>query len=64
MTRLLPIGYWLKHVDEVITDVDKAERETLFTVQSAVRRRALQGISNQEYMTVLDVLQRMVKDLE
>jgi len=47
-----------------LTDAGKAERETIFKLQSEVRRRALRGISDQEYMTVIDVLQRLVNNLE
>ncbi len=47
-----------------LTDSGKAEREAIFKLQSEVRRRAMQGITNQEYTTVLDVLQRIVKNLE
>jgi DNA-binding MarR family transcriptional regulator len=48
----------------LLTDVGKAEREVIFKRHSEVRRRALQGITDQEYMTVIDVLQRMVNNLE
>ena len=48
----------------VLTDAGKAEREAIFKMQSEVRRRALQGITEQEYTTVINVLQRMVKNLE
>jgi len=48
----------------MLTDVGKAQRETAFKLQSEVRRRTMQGISEQEYATVIDVLQRMVKNLE
>lgn len=48
----------------VLTDAGKAEREVIFKQQSDVRRRALQGITDQEYTTVIDVLQRMVNNLE
>jgi hypothetical protein len=41
-----------------------AEREVIFKRQSEVRRRVLQGITDQEYTTVIDVLQRMVNNLE
>lgn len=47
-----------------LTDAGKAERETIFKLQSEVRRRALRGISDQEYMTVIDVPQRLVNNLE
>lgn len=48
----------------VLTDAGKAERDTIFKLQSEVRRQALRGISDEEYLTVIDVLQRMVKNLE
>jgi DNA-binding MarR family transcriptional regulator len=48
----------------MLTDVGKAQRETAFRLQSEVRRRAMQGIGEQEYATVVDVLERMVKNLE
>ena len=48
----------------MLTEAGKAQRETVFELQSEVRRRALQGITEQEYATVIDVLQRMVKNLE
>ena len=47
-----------------LTDAGMAEREVIFKRQSEVRRRALQGITDQEYTTVIDVLQRMVNNLE
>jgi DNA-binding MarR family transcriptional regulator len=48
----------------VLTDAGKAEREVIFKRQSEVRRRAMQGITDQEYTTVLGVLQRIVNNLE
>ncbi len=49
----------------MLTDAGKAERETIFKLQSEVRRRAMQGITDQEeYTLVLDVLQRIVHNLE
>jgi DNA-binding MarR family transcriptional regulator len=47
-----------------LTDAGKAKRETVFKLQSEVRRRAMRGITEQEYATVMDALQRMVKNLE
>ena len=47
-----------------LTDAGKANRETLFDLQSEVRRRAMKGITEQEYATVIDVLERMVKNLQ
>ena len=47
-----------------LTDAGKDKRETVFELQSEVRRRAMRGITEQEYATVIDVLQRVVKNLE
>ena len=47
-----------------LTDAGKAKRDTVFKLQSEVRRRAMQGITEQEYATVIDVLERMVRNLE
>ena len=47
-----------------LTDAGKAQRETVFKLQREVRSRAMQGITEQEYATVIDVLERMVKNLE
>ncbi len=47
-----------------LTDAGMAEREVIFKRQSEVRRRAMQGISDREYATVITVLQRMVDNLE
>ena len=59
---------WLVRFGEgeqlTLTDAGKANRETLFELQSEVRRRAMKGITEQEYATVIDVLERMVKNLQ
>lgn len=47
-----------------LSDTGKAERETIFKLQSEVRRRAMQDVSEQEYLTVIDVLRRIVQNLE
>ena len=47
-----------------LTGAGKAKRETVLELQSEVRRRAMQGITEQEYATVIDVLERMVRNLE
>jgi DNA-binding MarR family transcriptional regulator len=62
-------GWLVKHGEGdgaqlTLTDTGKAKRETVFKLQSEVRRRAMQGITEQEYATVIDVLQRMVSNLE
>ena len=46
-----------------LTGAGKAKRETVFELQSEVRRRAMQGITEQEYATVIDVLERMARNL-
>jgi len=46
-----------------LTDAGIAKREAVFELQSGVRRRAMKGIAEQEYATVIDVLERMVKNL-
>ncbi len=47
-----------------LTDAGKAKRETVFKLQGEVRRQAMQGITEREYSTIIDVLERMVKNLE
>ena len=47
-----------------LTDAGMAKRETVFELQSEVRRRAMKGITEQEYATVIDELERMVKNLD
>jgi|SRR5215203_5145073 len=47
-----------------LSDAGKDKRETVFELQSEVRRRAMKGITEQEYATVIDVLERVVKNLE
>lgn len=47
-----------------LTEAGRTRRETVFKLQSEVRRRAMQGITEQEYATVIDVLERMVRNLE
>jgi DNA-binding MarR family transcriptional regulator len=47
-----------------ITEAGKDKRETVFELQSEVRRRAMRDITEQEYTTVIDVLQRVVKNLQ
>ena len=42
----------------------KAQREIVFELQREVRSRAMQGITEQEYATVIDVLERMVSNLD
>ncbi len=62
-------GWLLKHGEAdgaqlTLTDAGKDKRETVFEWQSEVRRRAMRGITEEEYATVIDVLQRMVKNLQ
>ena len=47
-----------------LTEAGRAERETILKLQSEVRRRAVQGITEEEYAMVIDVLQRMARNLE
>lgn len=47
-----------------LTDSGKAKRDVLFQRQGEVRRQAMRGISEQEYATVIEVLERLVKNLE
>ena len=61
---------WLVRLGEgdeaqlTLTDAGKANRETVFELQSEVRRQAMKGITEQEYTMVIDVLERMVKNLQ
>lgn len=48
----------------MLTDAGKTKRDTIFALQREVRRRVMQGITEQEYAIVLDVLQRIVNNLE
>ena len=47
-----------------LTDAGNANGETIFELQSEVRRRAIKGITEREYATVIDVLERMVRNLQ
>jgi DNA-binding MarR family transcriptional regulator len=47
-----------------LTDQGNQEFTRIFTLQRAVRQQAFQGITPEEYTTVIDVLQRMVSNLE
>jgi len=47
-----------------LTDAGKVSHETVFELQSEVRRRAMKGITEREYATVIDVLERMVENLQ
>jgi DNA-binding MarR family transcriptional regulator len=46
-----------------LTEAGKSKRTDLFKRQGEVRRRAMQGISDEEYVTIIAVLQRMVNNL-
>jgi len=46
-----------------LSDAGMDKRETVFKLQSEVRRLAMQGITEQEYATVIDVLERVVNNL-
>jgi len=61
-------GWLVKHGEGdgaqlTLTEAGKAQRETIFKLQSEVRKRAMQGITEREYATVIDVLERMVSNL-
>lgn len=47
----------------MLTETGKSEYEALTALQYEVRRRVLRGVSDQEYATVVEVLQRMVRNL-
>jgi DNA-binding MarR family transcriptional regulator len=49
--------------DYQLTDIGEAQHERIFTTQKEVRQRAMQGISQDEYATVIRVLQQMVENL-
>lgn len=62
-------GWLVQHGDGdasklTLTEAGRAEREVLFQLQSEVRKRAMQGVTEQEYTTVISVLQRMAENLE
>jgi DNA-binding MarR family transcriptional regulator len=62
-------GWLVKHGEQegaqlTLTEAGKAQRETIFKLQSEVRRRTMQGITEREYATLIDVLERMVSNLE
>jgi DNA-binding MarR family transcriptional regulator len=62
-------GWVVEHGEEegaqlTLAEAGKAQRETIFELQSEVRRRTMQGITEREYATVIDVLERMVSNLE
>jgi DNA-binding MarR family transcriptional regulator len=62
-------GWLVKHGEEegahlTLTEAGKAQRETIFKLQSEVRRQTMQGITEREYATVIDVLEPMVSNLE
>lgn len=47
-----------------LTGAGKSKREIIFQLQTNVRKQAMQGITEQEYITVIDVLQRIAQNLE
>jgi DNA-binding MarR family transcriptional regulator len=62
-------GWLVKHGEGngaqlTLTAAGKAKRESIFELQRDVRRRAMRGITEREYATVIDVLERMVRNLE
>ena len=62
-------GWLVKHGEGngarlTLTAAGKAKRESIFELQREVRRRAMRGVTEREYATVIDVLERMVRNLE
>ena len=62
-------GWLVKHGEGnraqlTLTAAGKAKRGSIFELQRDVRRRAMRGITEGEYATVIDVLERMVRNLE
>jgi len=47
-----------------LTDLGNEEFTRIFALQRAVRQQAFHGITAEEYATVIDVLKRMVSNLE
>ncbi len=47
-----------------LTDEGQRTHAAILALQNDVRRKAMQGISEEEYTTVINVLQRMVTNLE
>ena len=47
-----------------LTDQGKQGFTTIFNIQREVRQRAIRGITAEEYTTVIDVLKRIVSNLE
>ncbi len=70
MTRLIARG-WVEQSKVSKTDTEefqltedgRHQHEVIFAVQKKVRERAMQGISEEEYTTVIRVLQRIVSNL-
>jgi hypothetical protein len=48
----------------MLTDAGAREREVVFALQGRVRQQTLQAISDHDYLSVIDVLHRMVHNLE
>lgn len=66
ITRLIARGW----IDEAVgsqelqlTETGQHQHERIFTTQKEVRQRAMQGISQDEYATVIRVLQQIVENL-
>lgn len=55
---------WLVQNDEAVfqlSDEGRAKHQKILELQKKVRQRAMQDISEEEYTTVISVLQRLVK---
>jgi DNA-binding MarR family transcriptional regulator len=46
-----------------LTDAGRHHHSTVLIAQKAVRQRAMHGVSDEEYMMVIHVLQRIVNNL-
>lgn len=49
--------------DYQLTEKGRRQHEAIFATQKEIRQRAMQGIGEEEYATVIRVLQRMVSNL-
>jgi DNA-binding MarR family transcriptional regulator len=69
LTRLVNRGWTNQRNEEhgmlfQLTDQGRHQHSAILNAQKAVRQRAMQGISDEEYGTVIRVLQRIVNNLE
>lgn len=67
VTRLARRGWIVADVDSrelQLSQAGQRHHERIFTNQKEVRQRAMQGISKDEYVTVIRVLQQIVENLD